>query len=142
MLEQKDLDALSIMMQNIVKNSEITILNKVDEKFAKFEEKVDEKFVSFEERIMRQVDEKFISFEERIMQQVDEKITKSEIFVLDEIERTRNILEKRIDKIEQDIDELKQYYRITKLEDSNVELLLKINDELSKRVEALEKKIA
>ena len=115
------------MIQNIVKNSEITILNKVDEKFAKFGEKVDEKFVSFEERIMRQV---------------DEKITKSEIFLLDEIERTRNILEKRIDKIEQDIDELKQYYRITKLEDSNVELLLKINDELSKRVEALEKKIA
>ena len=130
------------MIQNIVKNSEITILNKVDEKFAKFGEKVDEKFVSFEERIMRQVDEKFISFEERIMRQVDEKITKSEIFLLDEIERTRNILEKRIDKIEQDIDELKQYYRITKLEDSNVELLLKINDELSKRVEALEKKIA
>lgn len=127
MLEQKDLDALSSMMQNIVKNSEITILNKVDEKFAKFEEKVDEKFISFEERIMRQV---------------DEKITKSEIFLLDEIERTRNILEKRIDKIEQDIDELKQYYRIIKLEDSNVELLLKINDELSKRVEALEKKIA
>lgn len=116
MLEQKDLDALSIMMQNIVKNSEIAIL--------------------------KQVDEKFVRFEERMMKQVDDKITKSEVFVLDEIERTRNVLEKRLDKLQQNLDELNQYYRIIKLEDNNIELLLKMNDELSKRVEKLEKKTA
>lgn len=72
----------------------------------------------------------------------DTKLTKSENLILEEMERTRNILEKRIDKVQKNLDELNQYYRITKLENDNTVLLLKMTDELSKRVEELEKRTA
>lgn len=73
---------------------------------------------------------------------MDVKLTKSENLILEEMERTRNILEKRIDIVYKNIDELAQYYRITKLENDNTTLLLKMIDELSKRVEELEKRTA
>ena len=73
---------------------------------------------------------------------LDKKLTKSEGLILDELERTRNILEKHIQKIQQNVDELNQYYRITKLENSNVSLLLEMYEDLSRRVEALEAKTA
>lgn len=71
-----------------------------------------------------------------------EEITESENLILEEIERTRNIIEKQIDKVQSNLDEINQYYRITKLENDNTALLLKMIDELSKRVEELEKKTA
>lgn len=71
---------------------------------------------------------------------MDVKLTKSENLILEEMERTRNILENRIDTVYKNIDELAQYYRITKLENDNTTLLLKMIDELSKRVEELEKR--
>lgn len=40
------------------------------------------------------------------------------------------------------MDELNQYYRITKLENDNTALLLKMIDALPKRAEELEKKTA
>ncbi|MDE5951162.1 MAG: hypothetical protein K2H12_06265, partial [Acetatifactor sp.] len=73
---------------------------------------------------------------------LDKKLRKSESLILDELERTRNILERQIQKLQQNVDELNQYYRITKLEDSNVSLLLEMYEDLSKRVEALEMRTA
>lgn len=73
---------------------------------------------------------------------MDIKLTKSENLILQETERTRNILEKRIDQIQKNLDELNQYYRITKLENDNTALLLKMIEKLEKRVEDLEKKTA
>ena len=73
---------------------------------------------------------------------MDAKLAKSENLILEEMERTRNILEKRIDKVQKNLDELNQYYRITKLENDNTSLLLKMIDELSRRVEELEKRTA
>lgn len=73
---------------------------------------------------------------------MDIKLTESENLILQETERTRNILEKRIDQIQKNLDELNQYYRITKLENDNTALLLKMIEKLEKRVEDLEKKTA
>lgn len=73
---------------------------------------------------------------------MDIKLTKSENLILQETERTRNILEKRIDQIQKNLNELNQYYRITKLENDNTALLLKMIEKLEKRVEDLEKKTA
>lgn len=72
----------------------------------------------------------------------DARFAESENLVLEESERTRNILEKQIEKVQKNLDELSQYYRITKLENDNTALLLKMIDELSKRIENLEKKTA
>lgn len=73
---------------------------------------------------------------------IDERLLKTEDFILDELGRTQTYLENKIDQVQKNIDELNQYYRITKLEHDNTTLLLKIIDELSKRVEELENKIA
>lgn len=53
-----------------------------------------------------------------------------------------DILERKIEKVQKNLDELNQYYRITKLENDNTALLLKMIDELSRRVEKLEKRTA
>ncbi len=87
---------------------------------------------------MREVDGKIT----RILDDVDAKISQTEGFILEEIERTRNILEKRIEKVQNNIEELDQYYKITKLENDNTTLILKMIDSLSKRVDELEKKTA
>lgn len=71
-----------------------------------------------------------------------EEIAGTENLVLEEMERTRNILEKQINAVQKNLEELVQYYRITKLENDNTALLLKMIDELSRRVEELEKRTA
>lgn len=70
-------------------------------------------------------------------------IMKEEInLVLKELDRVQVSLENKISAVQKNLDELNQYYRITKLENDNTALLLKMIDELSKRVEELEKKTA
>ena len=70
-------------------------------------------------------------------------IMKDEInLVLKELDRVQVSLENKISAVQKNLDELNQYYRITKLENDNTALLLKMIDELSKRVEELEKKTA
>lgn len=94
------------------------------------------------ERLKNMMESVMKGTEESILEKVDKKIVKSESLVLDEIERTRSSLEKHIEKVEKNLDELNQYYQITKLESDNTALLLKLIDDLSKRVEKLEKRTA
>lgn len=77
-----------------------------------------------------------------VREEVDERASKTEDFLLDEIGRTQTYLEKQINEVKKNMDELIQYYRITKLENDNTSLLLKMIDQLSKRVEELEKRTA
>lgn len=74
-----------------------------------------------------------------IGQRIDERAIKTEKLLLDEIERTRGVLEKQIETVQKNLNEISQYYRITKLENDNTTLLLKLSDELSKSVTELEK---
>ncbi len=77
--------------------------------------------------------------EASMLKRMDEKLAESENLILDELERTRNILEKQISRVQSDMDEMKQYYRITRLENSNASMLLKITEDLLRRVEVLER---
>lgn len=77
-----------------------------------------------------------------ILGEMDKRLEKTETSILDETERTRDIIEKQIERIQKNMEDLNQYYRITKLENDNTALLLKMIEELSKRVEDLEKKTA
>lgn len=79
---------------------------------------------------------------EAIAALVDARATQTEKLLLDELDRTQNNLEKNIAEVQKNIDELKQFYRIQKLEDDNTSLLLKIVTELQARVSELENKIA
>lgn len=139
MLEQRDLDTIKSIMESVVGKLEESILRQVDEKLEK-------RLAEQEESILKKVDEKlekrFVKQEESILRKVDVKILKSEGLLLDEIERTRNILEKQIGKVQQNIDELYKYYRITKLENDNITLIIKHLEDLTKRVEELERRTA
>lgn len=73
---------------------------------------------------------------------IEEKVSQSENMILDEIDRVQEILQQHIDAVGKNLEELQQYYRITKLENDNTTLLLKMVDELSRRVSELEKRTA
>ncbi len=80
--------------------------------------------------------------EESILSKVDERLANSENLLLEEMERTRSILDNKIERVQKNLDELSQHYRITKLENDNMALLLKMIEGLTKRVEELERKTA
>lgn len=91
------------------------------------------------------IDRKISDMDQKISdmdQKFDEKLKNTENMILDELGRTRSILEDRIDRMQNNIDEMNQYYRITKLKNDNTVLILRLVDGLSKRVEALEIKTA
>ena len=79
---------------------------------------------------------------EAIAKLIDVKLEKTERILLDEIVRTQNILEEKINTVQKNIDELKQYYKITRLESDNTSLLIQMITELQKRVTELESKRA
>ena len=146
MLESKDIDILKGIMEAALFKSETSILNKVDERLEKSEtsmlNKVDERLEKSETSILNKVDERLEKSETKLLDKMDKKLLKSEGLILDELERTRTILEKQVQRVQKNLDDLNQYYRITKLENDNTSLLLKLIEELSKRVEELEKRTA
>ncbi len=73
---------------------------------------------------------------------IDKRITESENLILKEMDRVQMNLTNKINEVQKNLDELNQYYRITKLENDNTALLLKMIDALPKRAEELEKKTA
>lgn len=77
-----------------------------------------------------------------VREEVDERANKTEDFLLEEIGNTQTYLEKQIAEVKKNMEELSQYYRITKLESDNTALLLKMIDQLNRRVEELEKRTA
>ena len=150
MLEQRDLDILRGMMESVMDtrltSAKEEILEVMDRRLAETEErilgKVDVRLAETEERILGKVDMRLSETKEEILEVMDERLTSSENLVLEEVGRTRNILEDKVNKVQQNMDEISQYYRITKLENDNTALVLKSVQELTKRVEALEQKIA
>ena len=80
---------------------------------------------------------------------LNEKIFATERLLLDEMERNYKHFEAKYEKLETQSEELCQYYRIVKLESDNTTIVLRLiddlskqNEELKKRVTAIERKIA
>ncbi|BDZ75875.1 hypothetical protein [Claveliimonas bilis] len=84
--------------------------------------------------------------EERIMEKFDQKLQRAlretENGLLEEMDRMRESLEEKIANVDKKVDNLETYYRITKLENDNTSILLKIVGDLQERVIVLEKKTA
>ena len=95
-----------------------------------------------QQNILQQIDEKITASEERMMQKMDEKLTHSENLILHELDRVQEHLETDVQKVERNLEELQQYYRITKLENDNTSLLLKMYNNMQKGIEELKAKIA
>lgn len=80
--------------------------------------------------------------ESNVLTEMDKRFKESENLILNELDRTRSIMESKIAAVQKNMDELSQYYRITKLESDNTSLLLQMITKLDKEIEDLKKRIA
>ena len=142
MLDHNDIEILKNMMQGVVKETEQNILKKVDVRIAETEQnilkKVDVRIAETEQNILKKVDVRIAEVE----QKMDEKITHSENLILSELDRVQTHLEKDIEKTQENLDELKQFYRIDRLETDNTSLLLKMYNDMQKEIAEIKAKIA
>lgn len=116
MLEKQDIEMIRSIMQSALNESE--------------------------ERITEEFDGKLRNFEERITEKFDQKLRETEKGIFEEMDRMRESLEEKIANVDKRVDNLETYYRITKLENDNTSILLKLVEDLQNRVTILKKKIA
>ena len=116
--------------------------SRMDQKLESLESRMDQKLESLENRMVNTMNTKIEKLENRMIDTMDVKIRDSENLLLEEMERTRTILENKIDKIQKNVDNLNQYYQIAKLENDNLRLVIESVQNLTKRVEVLEGKSA
>ena len=150
MLEQKDLEVLQNMMETVIdkriteseKNMEAMVDKRTAESEKNMEAMMDKRIAESEKNMEAMIDKRIAGSEKNMETMMDRKVTESENLILKEMDRVQINLTNKINEVQKNLDELNQYYRITKLENDNTALLLKMIDELSKRVEVLEKKTA
>lgn len=73
---------------------------------------------------------------------IEKRVEESEKMLLDEIVFNRNAVEKMVEKVQKNIEELNQYYRITKLENETTSVILRLYQKLENEMEELKKRIA
>ena len=150
MLEARDLAAIKSMMESVMDERFEKVderferiderFEKIDERFEKLLKEMDTRFEKSEAKLLKEMDIRIGKSEARIRKEIDTRLAKSENLVLQELDRTRGILEDRIRSVEVKVDELSQYYQITKLEESNAALMLKRMEDFSNRLRSLERK--
>ena len=103
---------------------------------------LDARIAESEARMETMLDARIAESEARMETMLTVKIKEADNLLLEEIDRTQTKLENKINLLNENLDKLEQYYRISKLENDNTTVLLKLMEGLAKRVEDLEKKIA
>lgn len=131
MLDPKDFEALQKMMESVV-GARVT----------ESETRMDARIAESEARMETMLDTRIAQSEAKMESMLTVKIKEAENLLLEEIDRTQTKLENKINLLNENLDKLEQYYRISKLENDNTTVLLKLMEGLAKRVEDLEKKIA
>lgn len=139
MLEQRDLQAIAQLIDVRVSKTE----ERLYEAIRITEEKVD----NLEGRLDT-LEGRFDTLEGRFdvlevkVDALEVRITEVERNLTSELVRTEDILTRKLKKIESDVEVLKQDCRITKLENGNTGMVLKILEEYRRRLDALEEKTA
>ena len=65
---------------------------------------------------------------------IDEKFTNFENVILRKLDRIQERMDKRMDDIQRNIDELNQYYRISKMESDKTSVLLQMYSDMQKQI--------
>jgi hypothetical protein len=73
---------------------------------------------------------------------IDEKFTNFENVILRKLERIQERMDKRMDDIQRNIDELNQYYRISKMESDKTSVLLQMYIDMQKQIAEIQARIA
>lgn len=113
-------------------------LDKMDDRF----DKIDDRLDKMDDRLDK-MDNRLDKMDNRMDGMVTkEDLRESENMILSHIDHVQEVFDKRFEKLEKNMEELCQYYRITKLENENTTLLLRMIEELRKDVEDLKRKTA
>ncbi|MBQ1208276.1 MAG: hypothetical protein IIX65_07070 [Lachnospiraceae bacterium] len=159
MLDQSDLKILGEMFLA----SEERMMKRMDEKIDELDARLGARIDEIDERLSGRIDEldtrlgaRIDEIDERLSGRIDEldtrlsgridslevQMKKSENLFMTELGRTCDYLERKIDAVQKDVNELKEYYRIQRLEDSNTATLLRLYTGLRAEVDELKVKIA
>ena len=80
--------------------------------------------------------------EKNILEVLRKEIRASENSTLEEVDRLQEIMERRIGEVNEKIENVERYYRISRLENDNTTLVLQIVEDYGRRLEKLERVIA
>lgn len=80
--------------------------------------------------------------DEKDLKSIADLLNSQTNMILNELDNVQLRLTDKMNRLESNMDELKQYYRINKLENENTSLLLQMIKDLQKEVDELKKKIA
>lgn len=73
---------------------------------------------------------------------IDEKFTNFENVILRKLDRIQERMDKRMDNIQRNIDELNQYYRISKMESDKTSVLLQMYIDMQNQIAEIQARIA
>ena len=105
-------------------------------------EEVQVSIAESEARMSAKIESSIAESEARMKIHIHDEIGYSENRVLSELDRVEMKLTARMDRIEKTMNEICEYYRIRRLDDTNALYILRLFDSLSRRIEVLEAKIA
>lgn len=146
MLEEKDLQAIAGLIDNRSGKTEKLLLNEMDKRITKsesmFTNEMDKRIAKSEFMLTSEMDKRIAKSESRLTGEMDKRFAKSESMLISELERADSRNEKRFDDIAKDLEELKTIYRISKTENESINILLRVTENLEKRVSELEKRTA
>ena len=80
--------------------------------------------------------------EKNILEVLRKEIRASENSTLEEVDRLQEIMERRIGEVNEKIENVERYYRISRLENDNTTLVLQIVEDYGRRLEKLGRVIA
>ena len=139
MLNAKDLCAIREVMQEVMREeiaeSEERMTGKIAESEERMQGAMRGAIAESEERMTGKIAES----EEQTRGYIDSRVTESENLILKYVDDTRTTLENKIQMVQDNLNEITQYYRIKRLEDENISYLIRKTGELDIRVEKLEK---
>ena len=127
MLEQKDLEAI----RGILKE-EIGVSHGV----------LQQKIKTANDALRKELKEEIKTANDTLRKEFQDALNNSENMILTELDRVQEHLEGKFEVLQKDMDEMKQYYRITRLEEDNTALLLRMVVDLRKDVDKLKEKTA
>lgn len=145
MLDNHDLQ----LLKNLFTESEQRLEKRFDERLVSLEVRFDQKLSDLEARFDQKLssledkfDQKLAAAQASLKQCIEERACKTENTLLDEMDRYDRKYEQRFHRLENDVEILNSFYRISRNENQNFQILLKITDDLNRRLTIVEQQIA
>ena len=87
---------------------------------------------------MTKVEGRLAETEKRLEQKIEARVAETEKLVLEEVDWVQIYANKRFDRMQKDLDEMKSYYRTRRLDNDTIAIYMKSIPDLQRRVYRLE----